>query len=88
MTNVEDTIHKLNEDFICHYSEDSVYQYDSIKIMHKLGTAFANIYWYNNDSENQLYISDLHVSFNNRCEGIGNSIMGLYENIGKLYRFR
>lgn len=89
MTDIESTIYKLNKDFIYHYSEgDLIYQYENIKVMHRLGIAFANIYWYNNDSESQLYISDLHVSFNNRCEGIGNSIMSLYENIGKLYGFR
>lgn len=88
MTNIEDAICKLNKDFIYHYSEDPVYQYDSIKVMHRLGIAFANIYRYNNDSEDQLYISDLHVSPSNRCKGVGNSIMSLYENIGKLYKFR
>lgn len=89
MTNIDiDIICGLNSDFIYHYSEDSVYQYNSIKVMHKFGIAFANIYWYKNDSEDQLYISDLHVSYNRRNEGFGRDIMKLYEDIGGLYKFK
>lgn len=89
MTSIDiDIICGLNSDFIYHYSEDSVYQYNSVKVMHKFGIAFACIYWYENDSENQLYISDLHVSPNRRNEGFGRVIMRLYEDIGKLYEFK
>lgn len=53
-----------------------------IRLMEKLGRAYATMYWYRDDKET-MYFSDLNVSPEFRQLGIGNELLSICENIGR-----
>lgn len=54
-----------------------------VDIMRKDGSSFVHIYWYDDDPENTLYVSGLHVDRLKRREGYGKELLVFVERIAR-----
>lgn len=71
----------FREKYIWHVSDWSVET--KVQIMKKDGSAFVQIYWYDDDPDKTLYVSDLHVRERERGKGIGREILCFVEMIAR-----
>ena len=76
-----DIISIFTDQFIPHFNIDNTIYY--IYIMENTGNAFANIYWYKDDTTN-VYLSCLSVDKDERNKGVGSKLQKLREDIGRI----